>query len=184
MDKFDIKEVDNLSNTTKNTKFKLLNLFNIVSTASFSRNLIKFEIDFANSPKTAKVNFKYPMYDILSMIEDNTIFGIYLEDTEIKLFKQIYENYIITIIDDLFKNPIKIPEKSNKYPIFYILMTVRLMFEESYREKYNINYFLSKYKTIIKTDFFAFLHKHISLILIYTNIKNNQIKFKLISVMN
>ena len=146
---FDTPQLDNLSNPTKNTKFKFYNLFNILSATSFSKNLISFEIDFTNSPKSAKVNFKYPLYDMLSTIHNNTIFGIHLEDDEIKLFKQIYENYIISKIDDLFKEPIEIPTQSDHYPQFYTLMTIKLMLEEFYWKNYDIC-FIFNFKNKIK----------------------------------
>ena len=145
---FDTPQLDNLSNPTKNTKYKFYNLFNIVSATSFSKNLISFEIDFTNSPKSAKVNFKYPLYDMLSTIHNNTIFGIHLEDDEIKLFKQIYENYIISKIDDLFKEPIEIPTQSDHYPQFYTLMTIKLMLEEFYWKNYDI-YFIFNFKIML-----------------------------------
>jgi hypothetical protein len=140
---FDTNQLNNLLNPNKNTKYKFNNLFNIVSATSFSKNLISFEIDFTNSPQSAKVNFKYPLYDILNTIQNNTIFGIYLEDNEIRLFKQIYENYIIDIIDNLFKEPIKILKESNHYSKFYILATIKLILEETYLEKYNISFIFS-----------------------------------------
>ena len=140
--------------TKESTKYKLSNLFNIITATSFSKNLISFEIDFTNSPKSAKVNFKYPLYDMLSTMHNNTIFGIHLEDDEIKLFKQIYENYIIKIIDDLFKEPIKIPAQSDHYSQFYTLMTIKLMLEETYWKKYNMCFInckrmLPKYKEML-----------------------------------
>ena len=152
--KFDTIQLDNLSNPTKYTIYKFYNLLNIVSATSFSKNLISFKIDFTNSPKEAKVNFKYPLYDMLNRIQNNTLFGIHLEDNEIKLFKQIYENDIITIIDNLFREPIKISEQSDQYPQFYILMTIKLMLEETYWKNYNICFInckrmLSKYKEML-----------------------------------
>ena len=154
VNKFDTPQLDNLLNPTKNTKYKFDNLFNIVTATSFSKNLISFEIDFTNSPKEAKVNFKYPLYNMLKSIQNNTIFGIHLEDDEIKLFKQIYENYIITTIDDLFKEPIIIPKESNQYFMFYTLMTIKLILEETYWKKYDICFInckriLLKYKKML-----------------------------------
>jgi len=64
--------------------------------------------------------------------------GIYLEDSEIKLFKQIYENYIIDTIDNLFKDTLKIPENSSYYPQLYIQLRIILMLEEAFWEKYKI----------------------------------------------
>ena len=138
MSMLDNSTLERLVSPTKYTKYKFYNLFNIVSDTSFSKNLISFEIDFTNSPNSAKVNFKYPLYNMLSATHNNTIFGIHLEDGEIKLFKQIYENYIITIIDSLFKEPIKIPKNSDFFPMFYILMSIRLMIKKVYLEEYEI----------------------------------------------
>jgi len=138
MDILDNKKLERLLSPTKYTKYKFYNLFNIVSATSFSKNLISFEIDFINFPKSAKVNFKYPLYNMLSTIHNNTIFGIHLEDNEIELFKQIYENYIITIINNLFQEPIKISKSSDFFPMFYILMSIRLMIKKVYLEEYKI----------------------------------------------
>jgi len=146
---FDTDQLNDLLKPNKNTKYKFYNLFNIVSATSFSKNLISFEIDFTNSPQNVKVNFKYPLYDMLSTTQNNTIFGIHLETDEIKLFKQIYENYIINIINNLFQEPIKIPKQSNQYPKFYILATIKLMLEETYWKQYNI-YFIFSFKDKIK----------------------------------
>lgn len=154
INKFDNTQLEDLLNPTKNTKYKIFNLFNIVSATSFSKNLISFEIDFTNSPKNAKINFKYPLYNMLSTIKNNTIFGIHLDDDEIKLFMQIYENYITAIIDNLFKESIEIPTQSNQYPKFYTLMIIKLMLEESYWKNYNICFInckdmLPKYEKIV-----------------------------------
>ena len=147
----DNNQLDSLPSLTKNTRYKLLNLFNIVSATSFSKNLIRFEINFNNSPKEAKVNFKYPLYNMLKSIKNNTIFGIHLEGDEIKLFKQIYENYIISTIDNLFKESIKIPTQSDQFPQFYTLMIIKLMLEEIYCKKYNIC-FIYNFKNNIKNN--------------------------------
>jgi len=136
--RLDTIQLKKLLNPTKTTKYKLFNLFNIVTATSFSKNLISFEIDFTNSPKNARVNFKYPLYNMLTTTKNNTIFGIHLENNEIELFKQIYENYIIVPIDALFKEPIMIPQKSNQHPKFYTLMTIKLMLKETYWKNYNI----------------------------------------------
>jgi len=129
--------VQGLFPASQKTKYKFQNLFNIVTATSFSKNVIGFDIDFINSPKNAKVNFKYPLYNMLHTIQNNTIFGIHLEDNEIKLFKQIYETHIIAIIDNLFKDSIEIPALSSQYPRFYILVTIKLMLEEIYWKEYS-----------------------------------------------
>jgi hypothetical protein len=56
-DKFDVTQLDKLSNPTKYTNSKFNNLFNIISATSFSKNLISFSIDL-NSSKDAKIEFK------------------------------------------------------------------------------------------------------------------------------
>ncbi|MCX6076356.1 MAG: hypothetical protein NTW78_05635 [Campylobacterales bacterium] len=132
-----------LPNPTKNTIYKFNNLFNIISATSFSKNLISFSIDFTNSPENAKVDFKYPLYDALCTIQNNTIFGIHLEDFEVELFKQIYQNYIINTVDNLFKEDIEISKNSRNYPCSYALMTVRVKLEETFWKEYNISYIWS-----------------------------------------
>lgn len=136
--KFEKNQIDILQNPTKNTIYKFNNLFNIVSATSFSKNIINFSIDFISSSNSAKVHFKYHLYDALCTIQNNTIFGIYLEDSEIILFKQIYENYIINIINNLFDKDIKIPENSSRYPRFYVLMMIRVILQEAFLKKYNM----------------------------------------------
>ena len=148
-------QIATLETPTINTKYKLYNLFNILTSTSFSKNLISFEINFNSTLKDAKINFKYSLYEMLKSIKNNMIFGIHLEDHEIELFKQIYKNYIIIIINDLFKETVKIPEKSNQHSNFYILLRIRLMLEEIYWKKYNISFIslfkkkLPKYKKML-----------------------------------
>jgi len=149
---FDTTQLDKLENPTKNTKYKFYNLCNIVTATSFSKNLISFSIDLTNSPKDAKVDFKFPLYDALSTIKKNNIFGIHLEDCEIKLFKQIYENYIIDTIDNLFKDAIEIPENSSSYPQLYVLLRIKLMLEETFWTKYNIKFIPDIEKQLLQFD--------------------------------
>lgn len=138
-EKYNIFDINQLGKLPNPTKYRWYNLFNILSATSFSKNFISFSIDL-NSSKDAEIEFKYPLYEALNSIQNNTLFGIYLEDVEIELFKQIYENYIINSIDDLFKDPIKIPENSRKYPYFYILLTMKVKLEEAFWKQYNISY--------------------------------------------
>lgn len=147
---FDKTQLDKLENPTKNTKFKFYNLFNIVTATSFSKNLISFFINPTDSSNHIKVDFKYPLYEALCTLQNNTIYGIYLEDSEIKLFTQIYKNFIIDQIDELFKDSIKIPDNSSNYPQFYVLIEIRLMLEETFWKEYNITYIGSCKKYLLK----------------------------------
>jgi len=131
---------DTLLDPTKNTIYKFNNLFNIATATLFSRNIITFSIDFDSSLQRAKVNFKYPLYDALCTIQNNTIFGIYLEDVEVQLFKQMYEKYIISMIDNLFKKDIEIPNSSNNHPRFYVPMMIKMKIEEAFWKEYDIYY--------------------------------------------
>lgn len=128
-----------LPDVTNNTKYRFNNLFNILTATSFSKNIIAFSIDFSTSPKSARVNFEYPFYEALCTIKNNTIYGIYLEDLEIELFKQIYENCIINLIDELFDKDIEVPINNSNYPRLYVLMTVALLIQENFWKKYNIH---------------------------------------------
>jgi len=129
-----------LPSPTKNTMSKFNNLFNIVTATSFSKNLISFSIDFANVPRSGTITFQYPLYDELCNMNNNTIFGIYLEDVEIELFKQIYESYLIKTINSLFKEIIKIPQSSSEYPHFYIHLIMLLKLQETFWKEYNTGY--------------------------------------------
>lgn len=137
--KFD--KLASLPNPTKNTMSKFNNLFNIVTATSFSKNLISFSIDLITLPHNGTVAFQYPLYDELFRMNNNTIFGIYLEDVEIKLFKRIYENYLIKTIDNLFEEVIRIPQSSSMYPRFYIHMKMLLKLQETFWEEYNKEFF-------------------------------------------
>lgn len=147
----------NLVNPTKNTMFKFNNLFNILTATSFSKNIIDFSIEIISDEKIskrAKVNFIFPFYDALCTEHNNTICGIYFEDNEILLLKQIYENYILKTINTLFNQDLPIPDTSNSYPYFYALMTTGLNIQENFWTEYNISFIpkiknkLSSYKEI------------------------------------
>ena len=153
--KFDMTQIDALPNPAKYTRHKFNNLFNIVSATSFSKNLITFSIDLNSTRNHIEIDFKYPLYDELCTIQNNTLFGIYLEDFEVELFKKIYEYYIIDIVDNLFKDPIEISENSRKHPSSYALLTMKLKLEEAFSKKYNISFMrnikikLTKYDEVL-----------------------------------
>lgn len=151
---FDKTLLDKLQNPTKYTKFKFYNLFNIITATSFSKNLISFSINPTDSSNHFKVDFKYPLYEALYTLQNNTIYGIHLEDSEIQLFKQIYEYYIINEIDTLFKeNSINIPKNSSNFPQFHTLLAIRLQLEETFWKKYNINFLCKNNKKILPKYF-------------------------------
>lgn len=169
---FDKTLLDKLQNPTKYTKFKFYNLFNIVTATSFSKNLISFTIHPTDPLNQIKVDFYYPLYEVLCTLQNNIFYGIDLEYSEIKLFKQIYENYIIEPIDKLFKDSIKIPDNSSNFPHLYILLTIRLSLEKIFYETYDIRILsfnnkihLPKYFKMISklndlTDMKSFITKH------------------------
>jgi len=148
--KFDKTKIDSLPNATGITMHKLNYLFDAVNPTLFSRNIITFSIDFDSTSNRAKIDFKYPLYDELCTIQNNTLFGLYLEDFEVLLFKKIYEDYIIEIVDNLFSKGIEVPQNSSLYPRYYTLLIVKVMFQEAFWKKYNINKWLTIEKKLNK----------------------------------
>jgi hypothetical protein len=112
-------QIDTLPNPTQLTMHKLNYLFDVHSDISLVNNIITFSIDFNSTSNCAIVDFKYPLYDELCTLNNNTLFGLYLEDFEILLFKKIYEEYIINMINNLFHKDIEVPKTAT-----YILNTI------------------------------------------------------------
>ncbi len=127
-----------------NTKSKFLNLLDFANATLFSKNLISFEIDSANSQKNVKVTFEYPLFDMINTTQTNTIFGIFFEDYEINLFIRIYEEYIIAKINTLFRDAVAIPKQSSNYPYLYVLLKIRIEINNIIINKEN-----SEYKEIL-----------------------------------
>ena len=118
---------------------KLNYLFDVHSDISLVNNIITFSIDFNSTSNRAKIDFKYPLYDELCTLFNNTLFDIYLEDFEIVLFKKIYEDYIMNMIDKLFHKDIEVPQNSNLYPQYYTLLKIKVILEEAFWKEYDIN---------------------------------------------
>lgn len=114
------KAASNTSLIDKYTFFKWDNLYNIISSTSFSRNIISFIL--SNDSKRGQVKLDYPLYNYLIKMKDNTIFGIEINDSEITFFKKIFEDEIINVFKEVFKEDIIIPDNSNKSPKLYILI--------------------------------------------------------------
>lgn len=136
-------QIDTLPNPTQLTMHKLNYLFDVHGDTSLSKNIITFSIDFNSISNSAIVDFKYPLYDELCTLYNNTLFGLYLEDFEIVLFKKIYEEYIIEMINNLFNKDIEVPQNSYQYPNYYTLLKIKVMFEEAFWKEYNISNLLS-----------------------------------------
>ena len=71
---FDKDQIDLLPNPTSITRHKFNYLFDALSAIPFSKNIITFSIDFNSTSNGAKIDFKYPLYDELCTIENNTLF--------------------------------------------------------------------------------------------------------------
>ncbi|MGJ0317070.1 hypothetical protein NG754_11135, partial [Aliarcobacter cryaerophilus] len=132
---FDKDQIDLLPNPTIITQHK----FNYLFTIPFAKNIITFSIDFNSTSNCAIVDFKYPLYDELCTLNNNTLFGLYLEDFEILLFKKIYEEYIINMINNLFHKDIEVPQNSNLYPQYYTLLKIKVILQEAFWKEYDIN---------------------------------------------
>ena len=136
---FDKTQIDSLPNPTSITRHKFNYLFDALSAIPFSKNIITFSIDFNSTSNCAIVDFKYPLYDELCTLNNNTLFGLYLEDFEILLFKKIYEEYIINMINNLFHKDIEVPQNSNLYPQYYTLLKIKVILQEAFWKEYDIN---------------------------------------------
>lgn len=146
---FDKTQIDSLPNPTSITRHKFNYLFDALSAIPFSKNIITFSIDFNSTSNGAKIDFKYPLYDELCTIENNTLFDIYLEDFEIVLFKKIYEDYIMNMVDKLFHKDIEVPQNSNLYPQYYTLLKIKVILQESFWKEYNISKWLNIERKLI-----------------------------------
>lgn len=147
---FDKDQIDLLPNPTSITQHKFNYLFDALSTIPFAKNIITFSIDFNSTSNGAKIDFKYPLYDELCTIENNTLFDIYLEDFEIVLFKKIYEDYIMNMVDKLFHKDIEVPQNSNLYPQYYTLLKIKVILQEAFWKEYDINKWPTIKRKLIK----------------------------------
>ena len=152
--KLDKTQIDSLPNPTSITRHKFNYLFDALSAIPFSKNIITFSIDFNSTSNGAKIDFKYPLYDELCTIENNTLFDIYLEDFEIVLFKKIYEDYIMNMVDKLFHKDIEVPQNSNLYPQYYTLLKIKVILQESFWKEYNISKWLNIERKLINYNYY------------------------------
>jgi hypothetical protein len=126
----DKKYIFELPSGNKNTINKWDNIHRIIQSTRFAQNLITFSIDLEKYSQSILVNFTYPLYNYLNTIEHNTIFGIKLQNSEIELFKEIYQYYIIDPLYKLFEKPILIPDDSDNASKFYAYMETYLKIKE------------------------------------------------------
>ncbi len=135
---FDRKNISALPKIAIYTFYKWVNLYNIITATFFSRNLISFTFSYNRDTQSSKIKFDYPLYGYLGDIKNNMIFGIFLEDFEIKLFKDIYKNFIMNIFEDIQEKDINIPLKSNKCTTFYTLIRLYLRINELLINEYKL----------------------------------------------
>lgn len=136
---FNNKSIERLTNCEDYTNLKWNNLYRILTSTTFARNLISFCLELSNDFKSTKVTFDYPLYQFLINTKSNTIFGIKFSDNEILLFKQIYEFFIIKFFTKSFESTINIPLNSDEFPKFYSLLKLYLEIKKLIKEEYNIN---------------------------------------------
>lgn len=134
------KEINNLPTTDKYTFYKWKNLYNIIASNLTFKNIISFSFEYSSDCQSAYVKFDYSLYNYLFQIYNNEIFGINFSNSEIELFKKIYEIFIINILEEKFKLPIYVPKNSNKSPKFYIFFKFYMLFKELLAEKYRLNF--------------------------------------------
>lgn len=130
-------DIKQLSICEKYTIPKWNNLYRIITSTAFTRDLISFSLDLSEDLIT-KITFDYPLYSYLVNIKDNTIFGIKFSNTEITLLKQIYEIFIINLFEKELNKTIYIPSNSNKFPKFYSLLKLYLEITELIHKEYHI----------------------------------------------
>lgn len=132
---FDNKFISNLPSINKYTLYKWKNIFNIINSIPFSKDIISFSFEYSDNSQSVQVKFDYPLYKYLLQLQDNTIFGIKLSEAEIELFKKIYEIPIIAILEKAFNKPIKVSINSDKFSKFYIFVKFCLVIEEQLYKK-------------------------------------------------
>jgi len=132
------EDIDKLPFTDKYVFYKWRNLYKIITSNLTSKNIISFSFEYYNNFQSAYVKFEYPLYKYLLQLQDNEIFGIKFINSEIELFKRIYEIFIIDILEERFKYPIHVPQNSNKSPKFYIFLKFYMLFKELLVESYRL----------------------------------------------
>jgi len=134
------------------TVHKWENIYKIITATKLSRTLIDYSFTF-NNKNTADVKIEYPLFNMLKNTKDNIV-GITLEKSEIDLLIEIYQSFIIDVIDDIFKESITIPAQNNKYHYFYTLIKFYLNTAEQIFNKYKLlksNLYISHLKKDINS---------------------------------
>ena len=137
---FDNKCISELPSIDKYTLYKWKNIYNIISSNPFSKDIISFSFEYSDNLQSAQVKFDYPLYNYLLQSQDNVIFGIKLSDSEIELFIKIYEIFIIDSFKKAFIKPIKVPNDSNKSPKFYIFVKFYQEVKEFLLKDFNLRF--------------------------------------------
>ena len=127
-------------NIDKSTLYKWKNIFSIVNLNLTSKNIISFSFEYSSDYQSAYVKFDYPLYNYLFQIHNNEIFGINFSNSEIELFKKIYEIFIINIVEERFKTPIDVPQDSNKASKLCIFLKFYMIFKELLEENYQLKF--------------------------------------------
>jgi len=132
-----IQGLEKIPTCDKSTVYKWKNIYKIITATGLSRVLIDYSFTFDNKNNTADIKIEYPLFDILQATKDNIV-GITLEKSEIELFIQIYQCFIIDFINDIFKEPITIPVQNNKCFYFYTLIKFHINVIKQIFSKYNL----------------------------------------------
>lgn len=137
---FDKKKISELPFINKYTLYKWINIYNIISSNPLSKDIISFSFKYSDNSQSAQVKFDYPLYKYLLQLQDNTIFGIKLSDSEMEFFRKIYEIFIIDIFEKAFMKSIKVPNYSNKFSKFYIFVKFYLEINEFLLRDFNLKF--------------------------------------------
>ena len=134
------EDIDNLLITDKYTFYKWKNLYDIINSNLTSKNIISFSFEYSSDYQSAYVKLDYPLYNYLFQIHNNEIFGINFSNSEIELFKRIYEIFIINILEEKSKLPIYVPKNSIKSPKFHIYLKFYMIFKELLAKNYGLKF--------------------------------------------
>lgn len=137
---FDTERISSLPLIDINTLYKWENLFNIINSTSFCKNIISFSFEYNEYSQSSHIKFDYPLYRYLVEIKNNTIFGISFNDSEIELLKKIYETFVMKLFENKFNNNINVPKNSNMCNTFYTLIKFYLDEKESLYKEYNLRF--------------------------------------------
>lgn len=129
--------------------YKWKNIYNIFTATSSCKNIISVNFDYSDN-SSVNIKFEYPFYRYLLEIQERTIFGIKLNNQEIKMFKTIYKLLIIDVFEEKFLEAIIIPKDSDKSVKFYAFVKFILLLKKLEAEKYNRSYREIKYDNLNK----------------------------------